>query len=89
MRIDVYLNAVNILKSRTLAKEAAERGKATLNGQPVKGAHPVAAGDRIRLDLGTRVLTIEVVDIPSGPVAKKLSGDYYNVISDERVTLDL
>jgi ribosomal 50S subunit-recycling heat shock protein len=89
MRIDVYLNAVNILKSRTLAKEAAERGKATLNGQPVKGAHPVAAGDRIRLDLGTRVLTIEVVDIPPGPVAKKLSADYYDVISDEKITLDL
>jgi ribosomal 50S subunit-recycling heat shock protein len=89
MRIDVYLNAVNILKSRTLAKEAVERGKVTLNGQPVKASHVVEPGNRIRLDLGTRVLTIEVMELPPGPVAKKLSKDYYDVISDEKVSLDL
>ncbi len=84
MRIDVYLNAVCILKSRTLAKEACERGKITVNGEPAKAARAVAAGDRIRLDLGTRVLEVRVLEVPPGRVSRSSARDHYQVLSDQR-----
>ena len=88
MRVDVYLNAVCILKSRSMAKEACDRGKVTLNGEPAKGSRTVSAGDRVRLDLGVRVLEVEVVDVPPRRVSRKDAPDYYRVLSDERPELD-
>ncbi len=89
MRIDVFLSAVNILKSRSLAKEAVDRGKVTVNGRPVKAAHAVSEGDHIRLDLGARILEVAVVGIPPGPVARKQSRDFYDVLVDERPEIEL
>ena len=88
MRLDVYLNAVCILKSRTLAKEACERGKVTLNGARAKASHGVEPGDRIRLDLGRRILEIEVLAVPARRVSKQEARDQYRVLADERPRLE-
>ena len=87
MRADVFLHKICILKSRTLAKEACERGKVTLNGARVKGSHEVHAGDRIRCDLGVRILELEVVEVPLGQVSRKDAKDYYRLLAEERVEL--
>lgn len=87
MRVDVFLHKICILKSRTLAKEACERGKVSLNGAPVKGSHEVHAGDRIRCNLGIRILELEVVEVPLGQVSRKDAKDFYRLLIDERVEL--
>lgn len=87
MRIDLFLNRVCILKSRTMAKEACDRGKVTLNGEPAKGSRPVAPGDRIRLDLGVRILELEVTAVPEGAVSKKDTDRYYRILAEERPSL--
>lgn len=84
MRLDVYLKAVCILRSRSLAKEACTRGKITVNDEPGKASRTTQPGDRIRLVLGPRILEIEVVDIPSGQVSKKAAGDFFRVLVDQR-----
>ena len=84
MRIDVYLSKVCVPKSRSLAKEACERGKVTLNGEPAKGSRTVNAGDSIVLDLGVRVLELEVLEVPLGQVAKRDAPDYVRVVREER-----
>ena len=84
MRVDVFLHRVCILKSRTLAREACDRGKVSLNGAPTKGSHEVRAGDRLRCDLGLRVLDLEVVEVPTGPVSRKDARNYYRLLSEER-----
>lgn len=83
MRLDVYLNKVCILRSRTLAKEACERGKVTVNGAPAKGSQQVRAGDRIALDLVVRRQEFEVVAVPTGNVPRRNAPDYYTVLRDE------
>jgi ribosome-associated heat shock protein Hsp15 len=89
MRLDLYLHRVCLVKSRTLAKEACERGKVTVNGQAAKGSHTVHPGERVRCDLGFRVLEIEVVAVPQGQVSRKDAPSYYRLLSDERVPLGL
>jgi ribosomal 50S subunit-recycling heat shock protein len=76
---------VCILKSRTMAKEACDRGKVSLNAEPAKGSREVAPGDRIRLDLGIRELELEVVAVPAGRVSRKEAHAYYRVLVDRRV----
>lgn len=52
LRIDKYLWAIRVFKTRTLAASACARGKILLNGQPVKASHAVKPGEiySIRID---------------------------------------
>lgn len=84
MRLDVYLNAVCVLKSRSMAKEACDRDKILVNGVPAKASRLVRAGDRIRLELGPRVLELEVTGIPPGPISRKQAPGYYKILEDQR-----
>ena len=87
MRVDVFLHRVCLLRSRTLAREACDRGKVSLNGVPAKGSHEVHAGDRLRCDLGIRVLDLDVLEVPAGPVSRKEARNYYRLLSEERSEL--
>ncbi len=84
LRLDVFLNKTRILKSRTLAKEACDRGKITVNGEAAKASRPVHPGDRVRIDLAVRVIEVEVLLVPAGQVSKKDARDHYRVIEDRR-----
>ena len=88
MRVDVFLSRVCILKSRTLAKEACRREKIKVNDRVARGSESVRSGDRIRLDLGIRVLELEVAEIPEGQVSRKDVSRFYKILVDDRVELD-
>ena len=85
VRLDVYLHKVCVLRSRTLAKEACDRGKVTLNGEPAKASREIDAGDVIRLDLGLRVLELEVTGVPGAQVSRKEAHEYYRVLAEKRL----
>ncbi len=63
MRIDKYLKVSRIIKRRTMAKEALDLGKVTVNGRVVKAAYEVKVGDQITLDIpgGLRTVVVEAV----------------------------
>jgi ribosome-associated heat shock protein Hsp15 len=74
LRIDRWLWCTRMFKSRTLAAEAVAGGKVHLNGQRVKPAHPVRAGDTLTLSRPGYAFECEVLKLPdrrgSAPVAK-------------------
>lgn len=70
MRIDKYLKNSRIIKRRTVAKEACEKGKVKINGKMAKPGDEVRVGDSISLELGTRRIEVEVLDV-SEVVAKQ------------------
>ena len=80
MRVDVWLHAVCLLKSRSMAKEACDRGKVLLNGTATKASRAVGAGDRIRVDLGVRILEVEVLDLPQGRPSRKQAPEFYRIL---------
>lgn len=77
-----------MLKSRSLAKEACNRGKVTVNGETAKGSRTVRPGDRIALDLGPRQIEVEVLTVPSGQVAKRHAADHYTLLRDDYLAED-
>ena len=50
MRIDKWLWCARFFKTRSLAADAVERGRVTVNGQPVKNSREVKPGDTVVLD---------------------------------------
>ena len=64
-RIDRWLFAVRLYKSRSLAAQAVAGGRVHLNGGRVKAAHEVRAGDRLTLMRGTLEFECTVSAIPA------------------------
>lgn len=61
MRLDKYLKVSRIIKRRTLANEACDGGRVSVNGRVAKASLDVKAGDVIELALGQRSLRVEVL----------------------------
>ncbi|ABR46403.1 RNA-binding S4 domain protein [Alkaliphilus metalliredigens QYMF] len=60
MRLDKYLKISRIIKRRTVAKEACEGGRVSINGKTAKPGTEVAVGDEIEIRFGDKVLRAEV-----------------------------
>ena len=60
MRIDRWLWAARLLKTRPLAAEAVKGGRVHVNGQPVRPSREVRPGDLLELTLGQRRLAVVV-----------------------------
>ena len=63
LRLDKYLWAIRIFKTRTLATKACEEGKVKWNGNNVKPAKTVSIGDRYNIKTPERRWTIEVTGL--------------------------
>ena len=60
MRIDTYLKLSRLIKRRSVANEACDSGRISVNGRPVKASYDVKIGDVIEITLGERVNSYEV-----------------------------
>lgn len=63
LRLDKYLWAIRIFKTRSLATAACDEGKVKYLGQNVKPAKPVSVGDRFDIKTPARRWTIEVTGL--------------------------
>ena len=63
MRLDKYLKVSRLIKRRTVANEACDNGRISVNGRVVKASYEVKEGDRIEIAMGPRVVAVEVVQV--------------------------
>ena len=63
MRIDKYLKVSRIIKRRTVANEACDAGRVSVNGKPVKAGYEVKPGDRISVRFGEKTADFEVLSL--------------------------
>ena len=85
MRLDKYLKNARLIKRRTVAKEACDGGRVTVNGRVAKAGTDVSVGDRLAITFGNRRLTVEVTDVKES-VRKEDAPGMYAVLSDERLS---
>ena len=76
IRIDKYLWAVRLYKTRNLATEACRCGHVRLGGMPVKPSHEVKAGERYEVSIEQLHRTIEVRQPLGNRVGAKLVENY-------------
>ncbi len=63
MRLDKYLKVSRLIKRRTIANEACDAGKVTVNSKIARASYDVKIGDIIEITLGTRKIRVEVTSI--------------------------
>ena len=63
MRLDKYLKVSRIIKRRTVANEACDAGRVTVNGMVAKAGPEVKFGDLIEINLGNNTTKVEILDI--------------------------
>jgi len=61
MRLDKYLKVSRLIKRRTVANEACDNGRISVNGRVVKASYDVKVGDKIEIAMGPRVVAVEVL----------------------------
>ena len=69
MRLDKFLKVTKIIKRRTVANEAADNGRVSVNGRVVKPSYEVKKGDTVEIKFGDKISKFEVIDIPKGQSA--------------------
>ena len=63
MRLDKYLKVSRLIKRRTVANEACDGERVSVNGRLVKASYQVKAGDILEIAFGQRSLKVEVLAV--------------------------
>ena len=63
MRLDKYLKVSRLIKRRTVANEACDGERVSVNGRQVKASYQVKLGDVIEIAFGQRTLKVEVLQV--------------------------
>ena len=78
MRIDKFLKNSRLIKRRTLAHQACERGRVKINGKAAKPGTQVNEGDVIEIQFGNNTTAIEVISTAEN-VSKQESREMYRI----------
>lgn len=84
MRLDKFLKISRLIRRRTLAKQIADQERVKVNGQLAKPATTVAIGDKIEIQFGQTLLTVEVMKIKQH-VQKDEAETLYQVVAEEKI----
>lgn len=63
MRLDKFLKVSRLIKRRTIANEACDAGRVSVNGNVAKASVNVKVGDVIEIQFGNKSVKVEVLDI--------------------------
>ena len=84
MRLDLFLTKSRLIKRRTLAKAACDRGIVFIDGHQAKAGREVSQGQKLRIDFTSRTVEVEILQLPRGNVSRKESRELYRVLKEIR-----
>ena len=79
MRLDKFLKVSRLIKRRTVANEACDAEKVSVNGKPARASYDVKVGDEIEINMGYSPLKIRVLKVVE-VVGKDGASDLYEVV---------
>ncbi len=81
MRLDKFLKVSRLIKRRTVANDACDSERISVNGKPAKASYNVNIDDKITVAFGTKSVTVRVLDIKETTKKSEASG-MYEIISE-------
>ena len=82
MRLDKYLKVSRLIKRRTIANEACDAGRVSINGKPAKAGAEVKENDIIEIRFGSRVGRYQITDVRE-VVRKENAAEMYRVLQED------
>lgn len=86
MRIDLLLNKLCLTKTRSIAKNACDKGLVSINGKTAKASNEVKDGDIIHMKLYGFDHELRIEQVPGGNVAKKDATRFYTLLSRKEIS---
>ena len=83
MRLDKYLKVSRLIKRRTVANEACDSSRVTVNGKIAKASYDLKLGDLITIAFGSKSVTVRVLDIKE-TTKKAESIGMYEIVSEDK-----
>ena len=83
IRIDKYLWAVRLFKTRSMATDALRAGRIKLNGMPVKPSHEISVGEIYEVNIEQMHRTVQVKELLANRVGAKLVENYLNDLTPQ------
>ena len=80
MRVDLVLKYLCLVKSRSSARLLCHDDAILVNDRPVKPSATVRIGDKITIRFPTRIITLELLDVPGKQLGRSVSPAYYKKI---------
>lgn len=77
MRVDKFINTVNITKRRAISEDMCKNGVVRINGVVVKASKDVKIGDTISIHYLEKVVKYEVLQIPTTKTISKSQQNEY------------
>jgi ribosomal 50S subunit-recycling heat shock protein len=84
MRLDKFLKVSRLIKRRTLAKEVADQGRISINGNQAKASSVVKEGDELQVRFGQKIVTVKVEKLMD-TTKKEDANSMYTVLKEERI----
>lgn len=81
MRIDKFLKISRIIKRRSVAQDACDSQRITVNGKPAKPAKDIKVGDIVSVRFGDKTVTFKVLTLDENP-SKNTASDMYEIIEE-------
>lgn len=81
MRLDKFLKVSRLIKRRTVANEACDSERISVNGKNAKASYEVKIGDKITVTFGNKAVTVRVLEIKDTTKKTEASG-MYEIISE-------
>ena len=81
MRLDKFLKVSRLIKRRTVANDACDSERISVNGKSAKASYNVKIGDKITIAFGNKSVTVKVLEIKE-TTKKTESVGMYEVISE-------
>ena len=82
MRLDKYLKISRLIKRRTVANEACDNGRVTLNGRVARASAEVKPGDIIGIAFGSRETKVGVLTVQE-KVREEAAADMFRYLPVE------
>ncbi len=91
LRIDKFLWAVRLFKTRNTAGEACRKGRVVINDIPVKASRTVRVDEVIQLKKPPALYSYRVKELPASRLPAKLVSDYIEDLTpdEEKLKLDI
>lgn len=84
MRLDQFLSISRLLKRRTQAKLACDKGLIYVDGIKAKPGKDIREGQRLILNLTSKKIELEVLKLPPKSLRKEETKELYRIISEEK-----
>ena len=81
MRLDKYLKVSRLIKRRTVANDACDTERITVNGRVAKASYDVKLGDLITVAFGSKSVTVKVLEIKDTTKKNEAVG-MYEIVSE-------